>query len=233
MESTSGISPSFLGLSRSSGQVTHVILTRSRLCPGPKPGSSLHLHVLSTPPAFVLSQDQTLRKKCDVTDRQSQESCHVADYCRRVHRAAAKHDGVINPHPVHDGRGSGSSNEGQECPSLRAAQFSKTIRRGRRVSPPPPSARFTKKAPRSRGPAMTRPRGGRSGLLLRGGSLRDPKQERPRSIARERPANARPFKNPDFPSGGRTAVCPPAGPFRSAPPPAGRADRRPGRPHRA
>src|SRR3954452_7758499 len=61
--STSGISPSFLGLSRSSGQVTHVLLTRSRLCPRPKPGSSLHLHVLSTPPAFVLSQDQTLREK--------------------------------------------------------------------------------------------------------------------------------------------------------------------------
>src|SRR6476620_2850785 len=60
---TSGISSSFLGLSRSSGQVTHVLLTRSRLCPGPKPGSSLHLHVLSTPPAFVLSQDQTLREE--------------------------------------------------------------------------------------------------------------------------------------------------------------------------
>src|SRR6185503_6349444 len=61
--STSGISPSFLGLSRSSGWVTHVLLTRSRLCPRPKPGSSLHLHVLSTPPAFVLSQDQTLREE--------------------------------------------------------------------------------------------------------------------------------------------------------------------------
>src|SRR3954462_5912753 len=61
--STSGISPSFLGLSRSSGQVTHVLLTRSRLCPRPKPGSSLHLHVLSTPPAFVLSQDQTPREE--------------------------------------------------------------------------------------------------------------------------------------------------------------------------
>src|SRR5438034_10620337 len=61
--STSGISPSFLGLSRSSGQVTHVLLTRSRLCPRASPGSSLHLHVLSTPPAFVLSQDQTLREK--------------------------------------------------------------------------------------------------------------------------------------------------------------------------
>jgi hypothetical protein len=40
-----------------------VLLTRSRLCPRPKPGSSLHLHVLSTPPAFVLSQDQTLREE--------------------------------------------------------------------------------------------------------------------------------------------------------------------------
>src|SRR5471032_1429992 len=60
---TFGISPSFLGLSRSSGQVTHVLLTRSRLCPRPKPGSSLHLHVLGTPPAFVLSQDQTLREE--------------------------------------------------------------------------------------------------------------------------------------------------------------------------
>ena len=39
-----------------------MLLTRSRLCPRPKPGSSLHLHVLSTPPAFVLSQDQTLRE---------------------------------------------------------------------------------------------------------------------------------------------------------------------------
>ena len=60
---TFGISPSFLGLSQSSGQVTHVLLTRSRLCPRASPGSSLHLHVLSTPPAFVLSQDQTLREE--------------------------------------------------------------------------------------------------------------------------------------------------------------------------
>ena len=60
---TFGISPSFLGLSQSSGQVTHVLLTRSRLGPGPKSGSSLHLHVLGTPPAFVLSQDQTLREE--------------------------------------------------------------------------------------------------------------------------------------------------------------------------
>ena len=61
--STSGISSSFLGLSRLSGYVIHVLLTRSLLCPGASPGSSLNLHVLGTPPAFVLSQDQTLREK--------------------------------------------------------------------------------------------------------------------------------------------------------------------------
>src|SRR5215216_5613006 len=126
MGSTSGISPSFLGLSRSSGQVTHVILTRSRLCPGPKPGSSLHLHVLSTPPAFVLSQDQTLRKKRDVTKNVRHKRVVMSLTRRRVHSATADMTELFNPRPVHDGQGSGSSNEGQGRPSSRAAQFSKT-----------------------------------------------------------------------------------------------------------
>jgi hypothetical protein len=39
-----------------------VLRTRSPLIPGPKPCSPLDLHVLSAPPAFVLSQDQTLRR---------------------------------------------------------------------------------------------------------------------------------------------------------------------------
>jgi hypothetical protein len=39
-----------------------VLLTRSPLSPGPKARFSLDLHVLSAPPAFVLSQDQTLRE---------------------------------------------------------------------------------------------------------------------------------------------------------------------------
>ena len=39
-----------------------MLLTRSPLSPRPKPGFSLDLHVLSAPPAFVLSQDQTLRE---------------------------------------------------------------------------------------------------------------------------------------------------------------------------
>jgi hypothetical protein len=40
-----------------------VLLTRSPLSPSPKPWFSLDLHVLSAPPAFVLSQDQTLREE--------------------------------------------------------------------------------------------------------------------------------------------------------------------------
>ena len=58
----SGISPNFLELSQSQGQVAHVLLTRSPLNPPPKRRTPFDLHVLSTPPAFVLSQDQTLRR---------------------------------------------------------------------------------------------------------------------------------------------------------------------------
>ena len=58
----SGISHPFGRLSRCLGQVAHVLLTRSPLIPGASSGSSFDLHVLSTPPAFVLSQDQTLRE---------------------------------------------------------------------------------------------------------------------------------------------------------------------------
>ena len=44
-------------------QVAHVLLTRPPLASLPKEIHSLDLHVLGTPPAFVLSQDQTLTKK--------------------------------------------------------------------------------------------------------------------------------------------------------------------------
>ena len=42
------------------GQVNYVLLTRPPLSPRREP---FDLHVLSTPPAFVLSQDQTLQTK--------------------------------------------------------------------------------------------------------------------------------------------------------------------------
>src|SRR4029079_5825808 len=71
-EGPSGINPGFPGLSRCRGQVIHVILTRSPLSPGPKSWFSLDLHVLSAPPAFVLSQDQTLRE--EIMRRQCRQS---------------------------------------------------------------------------------------------------------------------------------------------------------------
>ena len=58
----SGISTGFPVLSQSYRQVAHVLLTRSPLEHPPEGGASFDLHVLSTPPAFVLSQDQTLRE---------------------------------------------------------------------------------------------------------------------------------------------------------------------------
>ena len=62
---TFGINPPFGGLSPTSGQVAHVLRTLAPLtcrCIA-TPTNPFDLHVLSTPPAFVLSQNQTLRKE--------------------------------------------------------------------------------------------------------------------------------------------------------------------------
>ena len=48
-----------------------MLLTRSPLSPFPKEWFSLDLHVLSAPPAFVLSQDQTLRENRFAVGRQT------------------------------------------------------------------------------------------------------------------------------------------------------------------
>ncbi len=58
-----GINLPFGRLFPSLRQVAHVLLTRPPLIRSPKGTSSLDLHVLGTPPAFVLSQDQTLNLK--------------------------------------------------------------------------------------------------------------------------------------------------------------------------
>ena len=58
-----GISIGFPMLSPSYGQVAHALLTRPPLTRPPKGLRPFDLHVLSTPPAFVLSQDQTLEFK--------------------------------------------------------------------------------------------------------------------------------------------------------------------------
>ena len=61
-----GISTAFVVLSPSERQVAHALLTRPPLSlqhPSPKglqKQAPFDLHVLSAPPAFVLSQDQTL-----------------------------------------------------------------------------------------------------------------------------------------------------------------------------
>ena len=55
-----GISPPFEGLSPTFGQIAHVLLTRLPRYRG-LPPFAFDLHVLGTPPAFVLSQDQTLQ----------------------------------------------------------------------------------------------------------------------------------------------------------------------------
>lgn len=57
---SSGISTPFGELFRTLGQITHVLRTRAPLY-SPLRAFSLDLHVLGTPPAFVLSQDQTLQ----------------------------------------------------------------------------------------------------------------------------------------------------------------------------
>src|SRR5882724_1719550 len=63
--STFGISSPFSELSPTSGRITHVLrtLTPLRLLNIATRQSASDLHVLSTPPAFVLSQNQTLRKQ--------------------------------------------------------------------------------------------------------------------------------------------------------------------------
>ena len=64
-----GISRRFHLLSPGMGQVPHALLTRPPLSHSfiqseeIMKEASLDLHVLSTPPAFILSQDQTLEKK--------------------------------------------------------------------------------------------------------------------------------------------------------------------------
>ena len=57
---SSGISTPFGELFRAPRKITHVLRTRAPLY-SPLRAFSLDLHVLGTPPAFVLSQDQTLQ----------------------------------------------------------------------------------------------------------------------------------------------------------------------------
>ena len=57
----SGISTPFEMLSQIIRQIIYALLTRAPLNQGASPLIPFDLHVLGTPPAFVLSQDQTLQ----------------------------------------------------------------------------------------------------------------------------------------------------------------------------
>jgi hypothetical protein len=66
-----GISHPFGQLFPTSGQVTHALLSRPPLATQASPSRPFDLHVSCTPPAFILSQDQTLRQK-ELTFRPAQ-----------------------------------------------------------------------------------------------------------------------------------------------------------------
>ena len=91
----SGISHRFPWLSQSEGQVAHVLLTRSPLIRPASWPSPFDLHVLSTPPAFVLSQNQTLRK-CQLAPHH--QSSKATDKTKRLHRfnPASQSDSAVH-----------------------------------------------------------------------------------------------------------------------------------------
>jgi hypothetical protein len=127
----SGIRPGFPGLSQSQGQVTHVLLTRSPLEYPPKEAFPLDLHVLSTPPAFVLSQDQTLHQGTTTTPtphQQAREPRAVKPSQKtswqtptpKGRRIASKKS---PPPPPHGGHGHGASNPHARGRTIKALAF--------------------------------------------------------------------------------------------------------------
>ena len=79
----SGITRPFGRLSRGRGQVLHVLLSRSPLA-STRGWVPFDLHVLGTPPAFILSQDRTLRPKY-LGFEPVRSSQSIADRFRSIH----------------------------------------------------------------------------------------------------------------------------------------------------
>ena len=79
----SGITRPFGRLSRGRGQVLHVLLSRSPLASA-RGQVPFDLHVLGAPPAFILSQDRTLRPKC-LGFEPVRSSQSIADRFRSIH----------------------------------------------------------------------------------------------------------------------------------------------------
>ena len=95
-ETSCGIVPSFPGVSPTFGQVNHVLLTRSPLYSGLLP-FALDLHVLGTPPAFTLSQDQTLQIKFETRLSARPEGLARICVCLKDSRPAAPNPGLVPP----------------------------------------------------------------------------------------------------------------------------------------
>ena len=114
-----------------------MLLTRSRLCPRASPGSSLHLHVLSTPPAFVLSQDQTLREELlgaspKAHTRHKELSWTVCGTEYTVAPRSMTGQSQVRRAIAHAGRGAGIGGSNLDAhrvgfdPGAHAVEFSKT-----------------------------------------------------------------------------------------------------------
>ena len=77
------------------GQVGHALLTRSPLSPPSKARwIPFDLHVLSTPPAFILSQNRTLHKKTFMKNIRIDDSQNKNRRARPIRKDALK-----KPHP--------------------------------------------------------------------------------------------------------------------------------------
>jgi hypothetical protein len=184
-----------------------VLLTRSRLGPRPKPGSSLHLHVLGTPPAFVLSQDQTLREKrlevsapakAGIRSRGTGSSVNrrvVMSYGRRVHILGGRHDGVFSPPPgartqsalAPPRGGSGSNVPAELAPRVRTLLSFQRPLRPRAAGLAAGSHLIGQKKGLSQRGRTAPPKGIGWDSRLLGRSFQGPSQVRPPSIASERP----------------------------------------------
>ena len=88
--SVCGITPRFRGLPPTNGQVPHVFLTRPpRFAPK---SATFDLHALGTPPALILSQDQTLHQNCLPAQPKLRQD--FVSHC-----ACVVHDAPVSPAP--------------------------------------------------------------------------------------------------------------------------------------
>ena len=93
------------------GQVGHALLTRSPLSP---PGKArwipFDLHVLSTPPAFILSQNRTLHKKTFMKNIRIDDSQNKKSTSTSLRKDALKKTSpLIKPSRVPDHHTSGQA----------------------------------------------------------------------------------------------------------------------------